>query len=69
MPTPTLDAHGIFALTLTVLAFVLFTRDRIPLETSCLLVLTLLVVVFEVFPYERHRRLGAHRQRRTLDVL
>ncbi len=53
MPTPTLDAHGIFALTLTVLAFVLFTRDRIPLETSCLLVLTVLVVVFEVFRYER----------------
>ena len=23
----------------------------------------------EVFPYERHRRLGAHRQRRTLDVM
>ncbi len=53
MPTPDLDAHGIFALTLTFAAFVLFTRDRIPLETSCLVVIVLLVTVFQVFPYER----------------
>ncbi|MGH8496167.1 MAG: SLC13 family permease [Gammaproteobacteria bacterium] len=31
----------------------LFTRDRIPLETSSLLVLTVIVVGFQLFPYER----------------
>ena len=45
--------HGIAALALTVLALFLFTRDKIPLETTSLLILILLVVGFEVFPYER----------------
>ncbi len=39
------DAHGIAALALTLLALFLFTRDRIPLETSSLMVLAALVSV------------------------
>ena len=54
MPVLALDAHGIFALALTVVALILFTRDQIPLETSCLMILITLVVVFQVFPYERN---------------
>lgn len=41
---------------LTVLALVLFTRDKIPLETSSMVVLALLAVGFELFPYEAHGR-------------
>jgi len=48
------DAHAIFALLLTVVALFLFTRDRVPLESSCLVVLVTLVLVFEIFPYERN---------------
>jgi len=47
------DAHGLAVLILTVLALSLFTRDQIPLESSALAILILLVVGFEVFPYER----------------
>ncbi|MDA9981710.1 SLC13 family permease [Gammaproteobacteria bacterium] len=43
--------HAIATLILTALALLLFTRDRIPLETSSLLVLVLLTVGFELFPY------------------
>ena len=46
-----LDPHAIWALVLTVTALILFTRDRIPLETSSLLVLVLLAVSFSLFPY------------------
>jgi di/tricarboxylate transporter len=48
---PIPDNHTIFVLLVTVLALYLFTRDRLPLEASGLTVLTLLVVVFELFPY------------------
>ncbi len=53
MPITLPDAHGITALGLTVLALILFSRDRIPLETSAIVVLTALVLVFEIFPYTR----------------
>ena len=53
MQATVLDAHAIFALALTIVALILFTRDRIPLETSCLIVLVSLVLVFQIFPYER----------------
>ncbi|NND00719.1 MAG: SLC13 family permease [Gammaproteobacteria bacterium] len=46
-----LDPHAIWSLALTVTALILFTRDRIPLETSSLLVIVLLAVSFTVFPY------------------
>lgn len=45
------DAHGIAVLLLVVVALALFTRDSIPLETSSLAVLVLLVAGFELFPY------------------
>jgi hypothetical protein len=44
------DAHGVAVLLLTVVALFLFTRDRIPLETSRLAVLIVLVAGFQVFP-------------------
>lgn len=45
------DAHGIAVLALTILALFLFTRDRIPLESSSLAILIILVVGFELVPY------------------
>ncbi|MBT8104168.1 MAG: SLC13 family permease [Woeseiaceae bacterium] len=47
------DAHGIAVLILTVVALYLFTRDNIPLESSSLAILVLLVAGFQVFPYMR----------------
>ena len=47
------DAHGIAVLILTVVALFLFTRDRIPLESSSLAILILLVAGFHLFPYEK----------------
>jgi di/tricarboxylate transporter len=47
------DAHGIAVLILTVLALFLFTRDRIPLESSSFAILIILVVGFELVPYMR----------------
>lgn len=46
------DAHGIAVLLLTVVALALFTRDRIPLETSSFIILIVLVAGFQIFPYE-----------------
>ena len=48
-----IDAHGAAVLVLTVVALFLFTRDRIPLESSSLTILILLVAGFALFPYER----------------
>ena len=48
-----LDAHGIAVLVLTVVALFLFTRDRIPLESSSLTILIILIAGFALFPYER----------------
>ena len=45
------DAHGIAVLLLTVVALFLFTRDRIPLESSSLGILIVLVAGFQFFPY------------------
>ena len=47
-----LDPHAIWALGLTVVALILFTRDRIPLETSSLTVIVLLAVSFQIYPYQ-----------------
>lgn len=46
-----LDPHAIASLVLTVVALILFTRERIPLETSSLAVLVLLALGFSLFPY------------------
>ena len=49
----TIDAHGVAVLFLTVVALFLFTRDRLPLESSSLAILIILVAGFELFPYRR----------------
>ena len=46
------NAHAIAVMATTVIALILFTRERIALETSSLFVLVVLVVGFEVFPFE-----------------
>lgn len=43
--------HALAVLILTVIALYLFRREDIPLETSCLAVLLLVTVGFEIFPY------------------
>ncbi len=43
--------HALAVLLLVVFALILFSRDRIPLETSSLVVLALLTVGFYLFPY------------------
>ncbi len=45
------DQHALAVLALTAVALFLFTRERIPLETSSLVVLVLLTIGFEWFPY------------------
>lgn len=52
MPAITPDAHGIAVLLLTAVALFLFTRDSLPLETSSLAILIILVAGFQFFPYE-----------------
>ena len=52
MLSTTLEPHAIAALVLTVVALFLFTRDKIPLETSSLIILVILVLMFHIFPYE-----------------
>ncbi len=50
IPSPP-NVHAIAVLILTVLSLILFTREKIPLETSSLLVLIGLAVGFELFPF------------------
>ncbi len=52
MQTPTPDAHGIAVIILIVVALYLFTRDRLPLESSGLAVIIALTLGFHLFPYE-----------------
>ncbi|MDH3440396.1 MAG: SLC13 family permease [Gammaproteobacteria bacterium] len=52
MQAVTPDVHGVAVLLLTVVALFLFTRDRLPLETSSLLILIILVAGFQFFPYQ-----------------
>lgn len=53
MQAITPDAHGIAVLFLTVIALFLFTRDNIPLESSSLAILILLLAGFTLVPYEK----------------
>jgi Na+/H+ antiporter NhaD/arsenite permease-like protein len=46
------DAHGIAVVVLIVVALILFTRDRLPLESSSLAVIVLLLLGFHFFPYQ-----------------
>ena len=45
------EPHAIAVMVLTVLALVLFMREKVPLETSSLLVLAIIAVGFELFPF------------------
>ena len=45
--------HALAVLLLTAVALLLFTRERIALETSSLFVLVVLTLGFELFPFER----------------
>jgi di/tricarboxylate transporter len=60
LPNP----HAIAALVLTVLALILFTREKIPLESTSLFVLVALIVGFGLFPYE-----GPHGELKPSDFL
>ncbi len=51
LPAPP-NAHAVSVLLLTALALILFTREKIPLESSSFLVLIGLVVGFELFPFQ-----------------
>lgn len=46
-----LDPHAIAAMLVTSGALFLFTRERVPIEYSCVAVLAVLVLGFELFPY------------------
>lgn len=54
------EPHAIAVICLTFVAFFLFSRDRIPLETTSLIVLVALTLGFQIFPFQL--------QERTLDV-
>jgi di/tricarboxylate transporter len=45
------NAHALAVLLLTLLALFLFTREKIPLESSSLFVLVVLIIGFELFPF------------------
>ena len=45
------NAHALTVLLLTLLALFLFTREKIPLESSSLFVLVVLIIGFELFPF------------------
>jgi di/tricarboxylate transporter len=47
------NAHAIAVLALTVVAFVLFTVERIPIPVTGLIVITSLALGFQLFPYEQ----------------
>jgi di/tricarboxylate transporter len=51
MDTVIPDYHGIAVLALTGVALILFTRDKIPLESTSFIVLLLLIGGFQLFPY------------------
>ncbi|MEM9209202.1 MAG: hypothetical protein AAGA61_08140, partial [Pseudomonadota bacterium] len=51
MQAITPDVHGVAVLLLTAVALALFTRDNIPLESSSLAILVVLVTGFQLFPY------------------
>ena len=53
MQTSGPDEHGIAVVVLTIAALILFTRDRIPLESSSLAVVIALLLGFHLFPYEK----------------
>jgi di/tricarboxylate transporter len=51
LPPPP-NAHAVAVLFLTVFALILFTREKIPIESSSFLVLIVLAIGFELFPFQ-----------------
>jgi di/tricarboxylate transporter len=51
--TPALEPHALATLALAGVAFALFARERVPIETTSLGVLVLLTAGFHLFPYSR----------------
>ena len=51
---PPPNTHAIAVLVLTVLALLLFTREKIPLESSSFLILVSLALGFELFPFRKY---------------
>lgn len=49
LPQP--DLHAIAVMALTIVALILFTRDRIPIEATSLFILIALALGFDLFPY------------------
>jgi di/tricarboxylate transporter len=49
---PLPDPHAIAVMALTLVALALFTREKIPLETSSMVVIAALTLGFQLFPYE-----------------
>ena len=50
--------HAYAVMALVVLALALFASERVPLATSSLLVLVLLTLLFELFPFRGPQRAG-----------
>jgi len=46
------NMHALAVMAMIVIALILFTRDKIPLETTSLVVLVVLATGFQLFPYE-----------------
>lgn len=51
------EPHAIAVMCLTFVAFFLFSRDRIPLETTSLVVLASLTLGFQIFPYQQDEKM------------
>lgn len=49
------DPHAIAVMVLTAIALYLFSRERLPIETSSLTIVAVLAIVFTVFPYRGAR--------------
>ncbi len=60
------NVHALAVLLLTVLALFLFTRERIPLESSSLFVLVVLIIGFELVSL--HRSVWRRRTRPTFST-
>ena len=48
----TLEPHALATILLSIGALILFSRDEIPLEYSCIAILIAVVLLFEIFPLE-----------------
>ena len=56
LPLPP-NTHSLAVLALTIFALVLFSRDKIPLESSSLFVLVVLTVGFQLWPFSSDGKL------------